>query len=149
MGKNHRRLGNYDQNSSSIGRIVSLLSLRDLKIQVKDSVDVNGWSLSDAGHGTVPTILTTISGTNTGCGAILFALTVESGHGLVAAVCIDLSGATDLAALIVDFPSGHHRVGPSLTKKMGGISGGPYSLPRPSPPCTLTEGCQFVTKPFL
>ena len=47
-GQNNRGLGNYDQNSSSIGRALTLLSLRDQHIQVKDLVDVNGWLLSEA-----------------------------------------------------------------------------------------------------
>ena len=41
LGKNNRGLGNYDQISSSIGLVATLLSLRDQQIQVKDLVDVN------------------------------------------------------------------------------------------------------------
>ena len=48
LGKHNRGLGKYDQISSSIGRVTTLLSLRDQHIQVKDLVDVNGWSLSEA-----------------------------------------------------------------------------------------------------
>jgi hypothetical protein len=43
IGQNNKGLGNYDRISSSIGLAHTLLSLRDQQIQVKDSVDVNGW----------------------------------------------------------------------------------------------------------
>ena len=47
LGENSWGLAKYDQNSSSIGRGASLLSLRDQQTQVKDVGDVNGWSLSE------------------------------------------------------------------------------------------------------
>ena len=42
-------LAKHDQTSSSIGRALSLLSLRDQQIQVMDLVDVNGLWVSEAG----------------------------------------------------------------------------------------------------
>ena len=42
LGKNSKRLAKYDQNSSSIGRMVFFFLLK-----VKDLVDANGWLLAE------------------------------------------------------------------------------------------------------
>jgi hypothetical protein len=48
LGEHSRGLAKYDQNSSSIGLTTTLLSLRDHQTQVKDWVDVNSESFSEA-----------------------------------------------------------------------------------------------------